>query len=217
MAEPIDSRCWTELSDSELFLAYREGFLEAIEELLRRYAQELYNYLRRYLGDPTLADDAFQQTFLQVHVKKSLYDPTRPLRPWLYAIATNQAIDLLRGQRRHQAASLDAELTDNDGNGVSFAASLSKDEPDPTVELQLEEHKEWLRAALEQLPAQLKAVVLMAYYQGLKQREIAEALNIPVGTVKSRLHAAVQRLAEMWRRREQRATREAVSRLAHEF
>ncbi len=187
------------LSDEELLVAYREGDVRAFEVLVERYAREVYNYLRRYLGDPTLAEDAFQQTFLQLHVKKHLYQEGRPVRPWLYTIATNQAIDLLRRQKRHSAASLDADVKDNEGNATSFAASLEAEPVDPLGNLQDEEQRLWIREAILELPGHLRAVVIMAYQQGLKQREIAEALGIPVGTVKSRLHAAVQRLGQMWR------------------
>ncbi len=199
MTYPGDDReRFASLSDEALFLAYRNGQTSAFDELVARFGCELYNYLRRYIGDPILAEDAFQQTFLQLHVKKHLYQEGRPLRPWLYTIATNQAIDLLRRQKRHNAASLDADIKDGDGNATSFAASLVAEPTDPLGNLYQEEKRLWLRSAVQRLPGHLRAVVIMAYHQGLKQREIAEALNIPVGTVKSRLHAAVQRLGQMW-------------------
>ena len=67
----------------------------------------MYGYLRRYLGDGDLAEDVFQNTFLQVYLKSGQYETGRAVRPWLYAIATNQAIDALRRQGRHQAVSLE--------------------------------------------------------------------------------------------------------------
>ena len=75
--------------------------------LINRYERELYSFLRRYLGDATLAEDAFQATFLQVHRKGHLCDSSRRFRPWLYTVATNRAIDLQRRNKRHQAVSLD--------------------------------------------------------------------------------------------------------------
>src|SRR5262249_49961335 len=82
------------------------GQTEAFGVLLRRYEHELYGYLRRYLGDSDLAEDVFQNTFLQVYVKSDQYEIGRPVRPWLYTIATHQAIDALRRNGRHQAVSL---------------------------------------------------------------------------------------------------------------
>jgi RNA polymerase sigma-70 factor (ECF subfamily) len=83
--------------------------------LVRRYQRELYGYLRRYLGDPHLADDVFQTTFVQVFSKAAQYEPGRPVRPWLYAIATNQAIDAMRRAGRHPAVSLEQTETEAEG------------------------------------------------------------------------------------------------------
>ena len=81
-------------TDEELMSRYRDDGPEAVfTELVHRYERELYRYLARYLGDPSLADDVFQNTFLQVHLKRGLYENGRPFRPWLYAIATHQAVD----------------------------------------------------------------------------------------------------------------------------
>ena len=92
------------MTDEQLLLAYRtDGAAAAFETLVHRYERELYNYLRRYLGDATLAEDVFQNTFLQFHLKLDLYEKGRMVRPWLYTIATHQAIDALRKTGRHQA------------------------------------------------------------------------------------------------------------------
>src|SRR5436305_14497208 len=96
------------LSDEELLLGYREsGDANLFSELVRRYERELYSYLRRYLGDASMAEDAFQATFLQVHLKCDQFEEGRKFRPWLYTIATNQAIDAQRRNKRHRSVSLD--------------------------------------------------------------------------------------------------------------
>src|SRR6476660_9905103 len=96
------------LSDEELLMGYREASEASLfQELVRRYERELYSYLRRYLGDAEMAEDAFQAAFLQVHLKCNQYEPGRAVRPWLYTIATNQAIDAQRRNRRHRMVSLD--------------------------------------------------------------------------------------------------------------
>src|SRR5947209_3170635 len=99
----------TACSDEELFARARGGEEPAFAALVRRYERELYGYLRRYLGDATLADDVFQNTFLQVFTKIGKYEAGRPVRPWLYTIATHQAVDALRRNNRRQAVSLDRE------------------------------------------------------------------------------------------------------------
>src|SRR6516164_2008829 len=98
-----------ECSDEELLVSFQRGQREAFGVLVRRYERELYGYLRRYLGDASLADDVFQNTFLQLHTKIGKYEPGRPVRPWLYTIATHQAIDALRRAGRHQALSLEQQ------------------------------------------------------------------------------------------------------------
>src|SRR5215510_3496348 len=99
---------WAAKSDEELLLEHRlRRTREAFEELVHRYERELYSYLRRYLSDATLAEDVFQATFLQLHLKADQFEEGRKVRPWLYTIATNQAIDAQRRNRRHKMVSLD--------------------------------------------------------------------------------------------------------------
>jgi RNA polymerase sigma-70 factor (ECF subfamily) len=185
--------------DEELLARFRRGQAEAFEVLVRRYERELYGYLRRYLGDASLADDVFQNTFLQLYTKIGQYEAGRPVRPWLYTIATHQAIDALRRNGRHQAVSLHQEREElPTGEVHSLLELLESRGPGPVDQVHSEERRELVRSSVEQLPDFLRQVVLLAYYQGLKYREIADILDIPVGTVKSRLHAALVRLHEQW-------------------
>lgn len=186
-------------SDEDLLSRFRKGQQEVFGILVRRYQRELYGYLRRYLGDPSLADDVFQATFLQVFVKANQYEEGRPVRPWLYTIATHQAIDAMRRVGRHPTVSLDqATIESGDGEVHSLIDLLQGREVDPFEQTQAEERRAVVRATVEKLPDFLKQVVLLAYYQGLKYRDIADILEIPVGTVKSRLHTALTKLHEAW-------------------
>jgi RNA polymerase sigma-70 factor (ECF subfamily) len=186
-------------SDEDLLSRFRKGQQEVFGILVRRYQRELYGYLRRYLGDPSLADDVFQATFLQVFVKANQYEEGRPVRPWLYTIATHQAIDAMRRVGRHPTVSLDQATTESgDGEVHSLIDLLQGREVDPFEQTQAEERRAVVRATVEKLPDFLKQVVLLAYYQGLKYRDIADILEIPVGTVKSRLHTALTKLHEAW-------------------
>jgi RNA polymerase sigma-70 factor (ECF subfamily) len=189
----------SEYSDEELLVQFQEGKRETFGILVKRYEGELYGYLRRYLGDSNLADDVFQNTFLQVYTKIGQYEPGRPVRPWLYTIATNQAIDALRRQGRHQAVSLDQERDEASAADLPQLLGLLESRgPGPLDQLQGEERRQLVRASVERLPEFLKQVVVLAYYQGLKYRDIADILGIPVGTVKSRLHSALVKLHEAW-------------------
>jgi RNA polymerase sigma-70 factor, ECF subfamily len=185
-------------SDEQLLLEYRSGGdRKSFEELVHRYEKELYGYLWRYLGDAEMAEDVFQQTFLQVHLKCDQFDPGRMVRPWLYTVATNQAIDCQRRNRRHRMASLDRNTGrkgQDDEN--TLAKLLDSPIPGPVEQTEQTERSLEVRRAIEELPEQTRQVVMLVYFQGLKYREAAEVLCIPVGTVKSRLHAAIQKLNE---------------------
>jgi RNA polymerase sigma-70 factor (ECF subfamily) len=186
------------LTDEDLLLGYRsEGDRWAFDALVYRYEKELFGYLRHYLGGTEMAEDVFQQTFLQVHLKCKQFDPGRRVRPWLYTVATNQAIDYQRRNRRHRMASLDRRSrSDTEEEAGSLTALLDSPEPNPAQRAESAERHAQLRQAVEDLPEQTKQVVLLVYFRGLKYREAAEVLSIPVGTVKSRLHAAIHKLSE---------------------
>ena len=185
-------------SDEQLLLSYRQtGRREQFAELVRRYERELFNYLRRYLGDPGMAEDAFQATFLQVHLKADQFEEGRRVRPWLYTIATNQAIDAQRRNRRHRMISLDRVGIEGEEVGKLVDLLVSSDE-DPADHAVHFERGDWVREALGELSDQMRSVVQLVYYEGMKYREAAEVLSIPVGTVKSRLHSAIARLNECW-------------------
>ena len=189
----------THCSDEELLERFCRGQTETFGVLVRRYERELYGYLRRYLGDASLAEDVFQNTFLQVYVKSGQYEPGRPVRPWLYTIATHQAIDAMRRNGRHQAVSLDETWAEGgEGEIAGLLELLQSRGPSPVEAATAQERREQVRASVERLPEFLRQVLILAYYQGLKYREIADILDIPVGTVKSRLHAALVKLQEAW-------------------
>ncbi len=186
-------------SDEELLVRFRKGVSEAFAVLVRRYQRELYGYLRRYVKDPTLAEDVFQNTFFQLFQKLDQYQADRPVRPWLYTIATHQAIDALRRSRRNQAVSLNQNREeDRNGDLHTLLDLMEARGPSPFERLQGRERQQQVRAGVDRLPDHLRLTVILAYYQGLKYREIATVLDIPVGTVKSRLHAALLKLQEAW-------------------
>jgi RNA polymerase sigma-70 factor (ECF subfamily) len=187
-----------QVSDEDLLARFRKGQREVFGTLVRRYQRELYGYLRRYLADADLADDVFQLTFVQVFAKAGQYELGRPVRPWLYAIATNQAIDALRRLGRQSAVSLEQTETESDGERRGLIEMLEARECDPFENVDAAETRDLVRGCILRLPEFMKQVVIMAYYQGLKYQEIAQALDIPLGTVKSRLHAALVKLHEIW-------------------
>lgn len=187
------------VTDEELLIEYRKsGDRETFALLVYRYERELFNYLRRYLGNAELAEDVFQATFMQVHLKCEQFQADRRFRPWLYTIATNQAIDARRRGKRHQMVSLDAPHANDSDEVGRMINLLESGDSGPATEALDEERKQLIRETLEQLPESMYSVVQLVYFQGLKYREAAEVLDIPVGTVKSRVHSAITRLGEVW-------------------
>jgi RNA polymerase sigma-70 factor (ECF subfamily) len=185
-------------SDEQLLLQYRKtGCRYLFADLVRRYERELFNYLRRYLGDTGMAEDAFQATFLQVHLKCDQFEEGRRFRPWLYTVATNQAIDAQRRNRRHRMVSLDRVGGEGEEVGKLMDLLVSTD-GDPLDNAAQFERDEWVHEAVDGLTDQMRSVVQLVYYEGMKYREAANALSIPVGTVKSRLHSAIAKLNEFW-------------------
>lgn len=187
------------VTDEQMLLEYRQtGDRELFAQLVYRYERELFSYLRRYLGNREWAQDAFQATFLQVHLKCDSFDADRRFRPWLYAIATNQAIDTRRRNARHQMVSLDSPAGNFDDEVSRIVNMLESTDATPEEKLQSAERVALVRETLQQLPESSYTVIQLVYFQGMKYREVAEVLEVPVGTVKSRLNAAITKLADAW-------------------
>ena len=185
-----------EWTDEELLLEYRQtGDETFFAELVRRYEKPLYSYLCRYLRDRQLAEDVFQASFLKLHLKCDDFTEGRKLRPWLYRIATNQAIDTIRTGRRHRLRSLDAPVCD--AGHPAVIDTFDSGETSPSQHLEKQERSAWVRRAVAFLPEHLKCVVQLIYFQGVSYQDAAGALGIPIGTVKSRMHAALVKLGDL--------------------
>ena len=190
-----EDREYDNLTDEELLTAYRsEGDRDAFEKLVKRYERELFNYLRHYLGDAEMAEDVFQTTFFLVHQKCERFESDRAFRPWLYRIATNQAIDAKRRNKRHLAIRLDAQNQYDESLWNVYSAQLASEETDPGDSVLDWERGHQVRKAVEQLPESLRQVLYLVYFQGMKYHEAAETLGIPFGTIKSRLNIAIKKL-----------------------
>lgn len=199
--EPRTNRVYADATDEELLVSYRDrGDVRAFETLVHRYEQPIYNYLLRYLRNTSLAEEVFQATFLRVHEKCGLYKEDRLVRPWLYSVATHQAIDALRREGRHRAARLDEEHSVDDAEVGTLLNLLASATPSPVEEAEEHERDEWTRQAVDALPDHQRVAVLLIFFQGLKYREVAEILQVPLGTVKSRIHKALLALNKAWRR-----------------
>jgi RNA polymerase sigma-70 factor (ECF subfamily) len=193
-------------TDEELLADYMAGQPEGFELLVRRHSPELFRFLMRFTGSASTAEDIVQETFLQVHLSAGSFDPTRRLKPWLFTIAANKARDMLRSRSRRPEMPLDAHLGAAEEEGQRFLDFLADSANAPSVGIEQEEEREFVRSILERMPSHLKEVLVLSYYHRFPYKEIAEILSIPLGTVKSRLHAAVASFGQAYRA----ATREQV-------
>lgn len=187
----VDSR-----SDKELLEAHLGGKADAFAALSERYARDLYGFLFRFVGDPVIAEDLVQETFLQIHLAAQSFDFSRPFKPWLYTIAANKARDFLRSRTRRQERSLDAPGGEDEASAM--ADSIESIDPSAADQFDSAETQERVRILIEKMPEHLRLILMLGYYQQLPYTEIAEILGIPVGTVKSRLHSAINYFGRLW-------------------
>lgn len=181
--------------DEELMARTQTGDQEAFALLVHRYEKPLFSFLRRMTGNAADAEDVFQDTFLRVHSHRDQYRNGAPFRPWLYRIAANLSVDRLRRRKRRWWFSLDAP-SGGHPEGLSLADSLAARGADADTGARAQETALALERALAALPAKHRAVFLMARYEDMSYEDIAQALQIPLGTVKSRMNTAVQRLRD---------------------
>ena len=196
----LPSDRYEEMTDERLLSLYRStGDDPWFAQLVQRHERPLYGYLRRFLGDGTVAHDVLQSTLLKVHQNCSQFDARRQFRPWLYRIATNQAIDEKRRRQLRQMSSLDASRSSGHSEARwSYGDLVDNGQRSPATQVEARERDASVRHAVERLPERLKQVVRLVFFRGLKYQEAADALSLPVGTVKSRMHAAIVKLRAIW-------------------
>ena len=169
--------------ETELVIMAQNGDRNAFSELVRIHAPGVRNVIYRMCGDIQIAEDAAQETFIQAWLHLGSYQPQRSLRNWLYRIGVNAATDMLRKQNR-------IALEDMDD------LPLKDPQPGPEGLLSQGERTALVQEAVLSLPDASRAVLVLKEYEGLSYREIADTLNIPLGTVMSRLNYARKLLRE---------------------
>lgn len=186
-------------TDEQLLADYVSGDRAAFAALVSRYQRELYHFLVRFLGNRATAEDVFQDAFLQVHQSAAAFDPQRRFKPWLFTIAANKARDLIRAQARRPANPLQASIGGSDDEGSEFIDLMQSAVELPEEPMARQEMQEKVQRVIAQMPEHLREVLVLSYFNTFPYRQIAEILGIPLGTVKSRLHAAVATFAERWK------------------
>jgi len=171
-----------EAPEAELIARAQGGDLFAFEELVRRYGRRVYAVALRIVRRHDLADDVVQEAFVRAHRNIQRFDLERPFGPWICRIASNLAVNHLRSP-----VAREQELPEGHAETPSCA-------PDALAGVLADEAKRVLDQALAQLPAEQRAVFVLRTVEELSYREIAEALEIPEGSVMSRLYRARARL-----------------------
>ena len=188
-----------QVSDAELLSRYAAGDESAFRELVNRYKNSLYVFLRQFLNQNDLVEDVFQETFLQVFSSRESFDPNRPLRPWLFTIAANKAKDALRKQQRTATIPIGAVAQAQDMSFEELLNTLASDTAVPYDDLEKDETAARVRQVIANMPENLREILILAYFNKFSYKQMAQILSIPIGTVKSRLHTAVGRFARDYR------------------
>ena len=186
-------------TDEELLVAYRQGDRVAFATLVERYRADLVQFLHRFLSSRAAAEDVFQDAFLQVHLAADSFDADRRFKPWLYTIAANKARDFHRKRKRRAAASLSAPVGTADGRQTSLVDLMEGPSEEVDAGLLESERQQLVKQVVDNMPAHYREILLLSYFQKLSYNQIADSLQIPLGTVKSRLHASVANFADAWK------------------
>ncbi len=162
------------------------GDRAAFGQLVRAFERPVYNLTYRMLGNPAEAEDAAQETFLRAYSKLATYQPERKFVNWLLSIASHYCIDLLRRKGRAPQLSLEEPLPPE---------FLTSDAPRPDEVVNKNQERERVRKALDTLPSDYRAAVVLRYWYGLSYQEIAETTGSTESAIKSRLHRARRMMA----------------------
>ena len=180
-ATPASPNRFRDLNDSEVVARHLEGDRLAFEELVDRYQRRLLNFVYRTIGDRERAEDLVQEVFIRVHRHLHRFDQTKKFSTWIYTIARNARIDRMRrnsSQPYDDLEGVDLPSDDVSGEDQAFASQRA----------------ERVGQALADLPDDQKRIIELAYVYDLSQREIADKLDVPLGTVKSRMRLAYGKL-----------------------
>jgi RNA polymerase sigma-70 factor (ECF subfamily) len=188
-------------SDQDLIERIRERDAHAFEMLFDRYKEMIRRHLAHIVRDNAAAQDLLQEVFLRVWTRAEQWNGRGSFKAWLYRIATNLALNHLRSVRRKREQPLEIpdDWTDDEGDAdlvPAWMVDASALGPDKTLELA----EQWtlFRRLVEGLPEEKREVFRLVHEMEMSMRDVADELDIPEGTVKSRLHYAKKHLAREW-------------------
>ena len=198
------------MNDLELINRIIEGDRIGFNQLIRKWEKQIYSFVFRYLGNREAALDVTQKTFLNTfrYIKK-LKDPSR-FSSWIYQIASNLCRDEIGRLKKHETVSLDAIQDGNEKDGNRLPPQFMDSAGDhPDARLNNKQVASIVRNALQELPEEERIILIMKEYQGLKFTEIADVLDEPVSTIKSRMYRSLISLREIFEK--QHITKEVLN------
>jgi RNA polymerase sigma-70 factor (ECF subfamily) len=185
-----------ENTDKSLIDAHLQGEPTAFGELVRRHGDSVLGYLIKMSGNRQQAEDLFQETFKRVHEKAHTFHGGQ-FRSWLFTVATNVAIDNMRKRKRVRVVSLNQRLDCANQNSQELGnVAIADNSCNPSQQAQRAERIEKVRQAVESLPLKQRATLVLAYYQQLSYREVAEVMSCSIGTVKTQMYRALRTLSQ---------------------
>lgn len=191
MTAPLPAATERDVSDEDILARIADGDSAALAALYERYARVVYGLALRMLGNRELAEDLVQETFWRVWRRSSTFNRERGrVASWVLGIAHNLAIDELRRQRLRPVP-----VYEDDARPV--LQELEDEQVDVAAAALGSEQRTTLISALQAIPPEQREVIELAYFGGLSQREIAERLQNPIGTVKTRARLALQKLRDV--------------------
>lgn len=184
------------LTDQEVVALAREGRESAYRELVRRYERPVFSLIYRMVRDRALAEDLAQDSFIKVLNALDSYRPEYKFSSWIFKIANNVAIDQLR-RRELATLSLDGAPDARTADEIAATAFQAADRAEsPLEELEAKELGTVIERAIAKLRPEYRACILLRHVEGRAYEEIAEALDLPLGTVKTYIHRARHELRE---------------------
>ena len=178
--------------DAQLMLCLKNGEDQALNELMGRWQQPLVAFIYRYIGQETEALDLAQETFVRVYETRHRYTVQGKFSTWLFAIAANLSRNYLRWRHRRG----DSASEGRDAKGVAFAESLQSEDDSPDQAAMRSESISLIKEVVNQLPHDLKTVILLYEYQGLSYEEIASVLGCSIKAVEMKLYRTRKLLRE---------------------
>lgn len=182
-------------TETEVVRRALQGDQDACRWLVETYERPVYSVILRMVRSPTLAEDLAQETFIKAFRHLGSFDPQRKLSSWLFKIAHNTTLDHLRRK------DLETESIEPDEGEAADRSStwVDEDTASPDQRIERRDLAEAIEGAIGELPPRYREIVVLRYQEELSYQEIAEILDLPMGTVKTQIHRARGQLAEILR------------------